>query len=329
MLKTILVTGGAGYIGSHTCKVLHKRGYTPIVLDNLVYGHRSFVKWGPLVEGDINDPVVLDSIFQQYSPEAVIHFAAYAYVGESVIHPAKYYQNNISGTLTLLESMRKYGCSRIVFSSTCATYGIPESLPLTEEHPQAPINPYGRSKLMVETILRDYDHAYGLKSVSLRYFNAAGADPENEIGEDHTPETHLIPLTIYSVLGKREKIDIYGTDYPTSDRTAIRDYIHVCDLAEAHVASLEYLKEKCSNVFNLGTGRGTSVKDVITAVEQVSGKPVPVNYSGRRVGDPPVLVASSEKAEKILQWNPAYPDVNQIVGSAWNWHVKRHGACLD
>lgn len=324
MEKTILVTGGAGYIGSHTCKLLHSMGYIPVVLDNLVYGHRSFVQWGPLVEGDINDPLVLERIFLQYSPRAVIHFAAFAYVGESMTEPAKYYQNNVSGTLSLLEAMRKNSCNHMVFSSSCATYGLPESLPINEQHPQSPISPYGRSKLMVEEILQDYDRAYGVKSVALRYFNAAGADPEGQIGEDHTPETHLIPLTIYSALGRNKSIEVFGTDYPTSDGTAIRDYIHVDDLADAHVRSLEFLDAgQKSDSFNLGTGSGSSVQQVIDAVGLEAGCPVPVVYSARRPGDPPVLVADACKAQEILGWRADHSDLAGIISSAWKWHEKQ------
>ncbi len=324
--KTILVTGGAGYIGSHTCKLLQSRGYTPIVLDNLVYGHRSFVKWGPLYQGDIDDSLLLDAIFQEHCPAAVIHFAAFAYVGESVADPGKYYRNNVAGTLGLLEGMRKNGCMKMVFSSSCATYGLPGALPIREEQVQVPINPYGRSKLMVENILADFDHAYGMKSVSLRYFNAAGADADGELGEDHTPETHLIPLTMYSVLGRIKNLEIYGTDYATPDGTAVRDYIHVTDLADAHVRSLEYLEaEKKSQAFNLGTGNGLSVQEIVDAVEQVTGTRVPVVYGTRRPGDPPMLVADAGKAEKYLHWSPSASDATNIVTSAWNWHKRRHG----
>ena len=324
MTQTILVTGGAGYIGSHTCKVLYERGYTPVVLDNLVYGQRSAVKWGPFIEGDIHDQGVLDRIFSEYSPEAVIHFAAFAYVGESMIDPAKYYQNNVAGTISLLESMRRNGCARIVFSSSCATYGLPETLPLTEEHPQRPISPYGRSKLMVEEIFQDYDSAYGLKSVSLRYFNAAGADLDGELGEDHTPETHLIPLTIFAALGRRPALEIFGTDYATPDGTAVRDYIHVGDLAAAHVQALDFLEaEEANDAFNLGTGHGASVRDVIRAVETVSQREVPVLYGERRQGDPAILVAGAEKARRILGWMPRCSDIQEIVQSAWDWHSSR------
>ncbi len=323
--KTILVTGGAGYIGSHTCKLLQSRGYSPVVLDNLVYGHRSFVKWGPFYQGDIHDSLLLDTIFQKHSPSAVIHFAAFAYVGESVGDPGKYYRNNVAGTLDLLDGMRRNGCSKIVFSSSCAIYGLPATLPIQEKQVQAPINPYGKSKLMVEKILADFDNAYGIKSVSLRYFNAAGADADGELGEDHDPETHLIPLTIYSVLGRIQNLEIYGTDYATPDGTAIRDYIHVNDLAEAHVSSLEYLEaEKHSQAINLGTGNGLSVQKIVDEAEKVTGITVPVVYGKRRPGDPPVLVADAQKAWEILGWKPLLSDPATLLGSAWNWHKKRH-----
>ena len=254
----ILVTGGAGYVGSHACKALSENGFLPITVDNLVYGHEWAVKWGPLVRGDISDRAVLDHVFSTYKPAAVLHFAAFAYVGESVISPDKYYRNNVAGTITLLDAVRDHGCSRLVFSSTCATYGIPHKIPIKEDHEQKPINPYGWSKLMIEQILRDYEKAYGLHHAILRYFNAAGADPEGEIGEDHDPETHLIPLTILAALGQRKYIEIYGTDYPTHDGTAIRDYIHVTDLANVHVRALQHLVQgKGSLCLNVGTGSGS------------------------------------------------------------------------
>lgn len=321
MEKNIIVTGGAGYIGSHTCKLLQQRGYTPITLDNLVYGHREFVKWGPFVEGDIRDKALLSKVFHQYKPLAVIHFAAFAYVGESVQNPGKYYENNVSGTITLLEAMRQNNCPRIVFSSTCATYGIPNSLPINEDHPQQPINPYGRSKLMIEQILSDYSAAYGMNYIALRYFNAAGADLECEVGEDHTPETHLIPLAINAVLGRGPAIEIYGTDYSTNDGTAIRDYIHVSDLAAAHIKALIFLeKENANQVINLGTGKGSSVQEVINAVKCSSGRNVPIKYGNRRPGDPPILVADAQKAKNILGWEPKHPEIEAIIESAWKWH---------
>ncbi|MGD8263581.1 MAG: UDP-glucose 4-epimerase GalE, partial [Desulfobacterales bacterium] len=272
MRNPILVTGGAGYIGAHACKALSKTGYTPITYDNLVYGHRSAVKWGPLEEGDISDRQRLESVIDKYKPMAVMHFAAYAYVGESVDNPSKYYHNNVAGSLTLLETMRQCGIDKIIFSSTCATYGMPEQIPITEDHPQNPINPYGRSKLMIEWMLDDFAHAYGLKYVSLRYFNAAGANPDAEIGENHDPETHLIPLVLDVALGRRNHLEIFGTDYDTTDGTCIRDYIHVTDLADAHLLALKYLLDGGQrNVFNLGNGNGFSVREVVAAALKITG----------------------------------------------------------
>jgi UDP-arabinose 4-epimerase len=323
MNKIILVTGGAGYIGSHTCKALALAGWLPVTLDNLICGHEWAVKWGPFVKADILDRAALDRVFEQYQPKAVFHFAAFAYVGESVTDPGKYYRNNVAGTVSLLEAMRDHGCRYLVFSSTCATYGVPETIPIPEDHPRKPINAYGWSKRMIEQILQDFDYAYDTRSVSLRYFNAAGADPDGEIGEVHTPETHLIPLVIEATSGRRPYVEIYGTDYPTPDQTAIRDYIHVTDLAEAHVLALNYLfKDGETNFFNLGTGQGHSVRDVITAVEMVSGNAVPVRESDRRAGDSPILVATHEKASKILDWSPRISKLDEIVKTAWEWHLK-------
>jgi UDP-glucose 4-epimerase len=325
---TILVTGGAGYIGSQTVYRLQKEGYQVIILDNLVYGHRDFVEnilQAKLIIGDIQNRVLLDELFTTYSIEAVIHFAAYAYVGESIVNPDKYYYNNVAGTLTLLEAMLAASVKKLVFSSTCATYGIPKLIPITEEHPQNPINPYGTSKLIVEKILADFDVAYGLKSVVFRYFNAAGADPSGRLGEDHTPETHLIPLMLLTALGKRESISIFGTDYPTPDGTCIRDYIHVSDLADAHALGLDYLlKGGDSEVFNLGNGNGFSVRQVIDTVSRVTGLSIKVEEYDRRPGDPPILVGSGEKAKKVLGWQPQYPNLEDILFHAWNWHQKRH-----
>jgi UDP-glucose 4-epimerase len=327
--QTILVTGGAGYIGSHTVQALRKAGYEVIIVDNLVYGHQDLVEnvlQTKLIIGDIGDRAFLDNLFANHAIAAVIHFAAYAYVGESVVNPAKYYGNNFVGTFTLLEAMRAASVNKIVFSSTCATYGEPKTIPIPEEHPQNPINPYGMSKLMVEKLLADFDTAYGLKSVCFRYFNAAGADPEGRLGEDHSPETHLIPLILLTALGKRESISIFGTDYPTADGTCIRDYIHVSDLALAHVQGLEYLlADNQSQVFNLGNGNGFSVREIIEAARQITGKKIEVVESDRRAGDPPVLVGSSAKARKILSWQPQYPDIKDIIAHAWHWHQQRHG----
>jgi UDP-glucose 4-epimerase len=325
--QSILITGGAGYIGSHTVKYLQQQGYEIIVLDNLVYGHRDLIEKVlkvKLILGDLSDRRLLDQIFQTYSIEAVIHFAAYAYVGESVADPAKYYRNNVASTLTLLEAMCQASVKKIVFSSTCATYGVPKQIPIAENHPQNPINPYGKTKLMIEQMLADFAPAYGLESVCFRYFNAAGADPEGLLGEDHDPETHLIPLILDTALGKRDSISIFGTDYPTFDGTCIRDYIHVEDLASAHYLGLEYLLQGgSSDVFNLGNGNGFSVKQVIETAKKVTGREIKVKESDRRLGDPPVLVGSSEKARKILGWNPQYPDLDRIITHAWRWHQSK------
>jgi UDP-glucose 4-epimerase len=326
---TILVTGGAGYIGSHAVLALQRAGYAVVVLDNLVYGHQEIAETVLKVElivGDTGDRALLDSLFSSRQIDAVMHFAAYAYVGESVQHPDKYYRNNVVGTLTLLEAMQAAGINKFVFSSTCATYGEPQTIPIPEDHSQNPINPYGMSKLMVEKILADFDRAYNLKSTIFRYFNAAGADPTGLLGEDHNPETHLIPLTLLTALGKRESIAIFGTDYPTPDGTCVRDYIHVGDLASAHVLGLEYLLGGGeTEVFNLGNGNGFSVKEVIETAQQVTGRNIKVEERDRRPGDPPMLVGSAEKARTILGWQPQYCDLGDIITHAWQWHLKRHG----
>ncbi|WP_375469867.1 UDP-glucose 4-epimerase GalE [uncultured Nostoc sp.] len=325
---TILVTGGAGYIGSHTVLALKQAGYNVVILDNLVYGHRDLVEkvlQVELIVGDTGDRALLDHLFKTRDIAAVMHFSAYAYVGESVTDPAKYYRNNVVGTLTLLEAMLTASVKKFVFSSTCATYGVPEFVPIPETHPQNPINPYGATKLMVERILSDFDVAYGFQSVRFRYFNAAGANPSGLLGEDHNPETHLIPLVLMTALGKRESISIFGTDYPTPDGTCIRDYIHVNDLADAHILGLEYLlKGGDSEVFNLGNGSGFSVREVIAAAEQVTGISIPVEERDRRPGDPPILIGTSEKARTILGWQPQYLSIKDIVAHAWQWHQKRH-----
>ncbi len=321
----ILVTGGAGYIGSHACKALAQAGYTPVSYDNLVYGHRWAVRWGPLEEGDIADRARLDSVIATYRPAAVMHFAAYAYVGESVQDPGKYYRNNVAGTLTLLESMRDHGIDKLVFSSTCATYGVPERAPITEDHPQHPINPYGASKLMIERMLADYDYAYGLRSISLRYFNAAGADPDGEIGEAHDPETHLIPLVLDAAAGRRPAIRVFGDDYDTPDGTCIRDYVHVTDLAGAHVQALgALLQQEPSRALNLGNGQGFSVREVIAMAEIVTGKRVPVEFGHRRLGDPARLVGNAGLAKSTLGWSPRYATLEQILATAWQWHCGQH-----
>ena len=319
----ILVCGGAGYIGSHVNKMLNRMGYDTVVFDNLVYGHREAVKWGKFVRGDLKNPEEIEAVFDACPIEAVMHFAAYAYVGESVTDPEKYYFNNVACTLNLLRAMRGHGCNKIIFSSTCATYGEPERVPITEDMPQNPINPYGASKLMVERILSDYGTAYGLRSVALRYFNAAGADPEGEIGENHDPETHLIPLVLDAASGKRSDIKVFGTDYPTRDGSCIRDYIHVEDLAKAHILALQYLQNGgASERFNLGNERGTSVLEVIEAVKKVTGKDFKVTLSDRRPGDPATLVGSSDKVKAVLGWEPQYAEIETIVEHAWKWQEK-------
>jgi len=357
---TILVTGGAGYIGSHAVRALQRAGKTVVVLDNLVYGHRNIAQEAlrvPLVEGQVGDRDLLDSLLQGAHPacapgpghpgepiEAVLHFAAYAYVGESVVNPAKYYRNNLGDTLTLLEALVAEGRRRgapvpIVFSSTCATYGVPEEVPIFETTPQHPINPYGHSKRMVEQMLSDFGAAYGLPSVIFRYFNAAGADPAGDIGENHTPETHLIPLTLDAITGRIPCLQIFGDDYPTPDGTCIRDYIHVGDLADAHLLGLDWVAREAQRlkeagaaaaatpaVFNLGNGKGYSVHEVIRAAEAVTGCSVPAKVAPRRLGDPPVLLASADRAHTELGWQPRYPELEVILTHAWAWHQRLHGS---
>jgi UDP-arabinose 4-epimerase len=320
---SVLIVGGAGYIGSHTAKLVARSGKTPIVFDNLVYGHEWAVKWGPLVKGDLADAALIDRVLKEHSITEVIHFAAYAFVGESVIHPRKYYRNNVVNTLNLLDAMVDNGVRDIVFSSTCATYGEPVQVPMDESHPQAPINPYGESKLMVERILRSYHTAYGLRYAALRYFNAAGADPDGELGEDHDPETHLIPLAIRSALGMGVELSVFGTDYPTPDGTCVRDYIHVTDLADAHLRALDAIERGTGEIqCNLGTGQGHSVRQVIAAVEKVSGRKVKTREVGRRKGDPPALVADARKAADVLDFKPRYPALDTIVEHALRWHER-------
>ena len=328
-MNKILVTGGAGYIGSHAVFALQRKNYEVIILDNLVNGHRHVVETvlgAKLIVGDISDRSLLDRIFAEHQIAAVMHFAAYAYVGESVSNPANYYRNNVAGTLVLLEAMLAAGVKKLVFSSTCATYGIPNRVPIMETDPQIPINPYGASKLVVERMLQDFDAAYGLKSVILRYFNAAGAEPSGLLGEDHEPEPHLIPLVLYTALGLRESISIFGTDYDTPDGTCVRDYIHVVDLIQAHLLGLDYLlSDRESNIFNLGNGDGFSVRQVIEVAKQVTGKNIAAIECPRRVGDPAILVGSGAKASKILGWQPEYSNLKQIISHAWRWHLQRHG----
>jgi UDP-glucose-4-epimerase GalE len=316
----ILVTGGAGYIGSHAVRLLLKRGHDVWVYDNLSMGHRAAVPAERLIVGDLKEDARLDHALVERRIEAVMHFAAFAYVGESVQQPAKYYQNNLVNTLNLLEALRRHEIQRLVFSSTCATYGVPPRVPITEETPQQPINPYGFTKLAVELALADYSHAYGLGYAALRYFNASGASPDGSIGEDHDPETHLIPLVLQAILGQRKAVQVFGTDYPTPDGTCIRDYIHVDDLAEAHALALEALAPGKRLLYNLGTGRGYSVREVIRTAEEVTGKPCPVQEVARRPGDPPELVAAADKVRRELGWAPRYAELRPIIETAWNWH---------
>jgi UDP-glucose-4-epimerase GalE len=319
---TVIVTGGAGYVGSHACKALANAGFLPVTIDNMVRGHKWAVKWGPLVEADLADSTALDATFVSHRPLAVLHFAAFAYVGESVSAPEKYYRNNVAGTVNLLDAMLRHRCRDIVFSSTCSTYGVPTVIPIPEDHLQQPINPYGWSKLMVERILRDYEHAHGVRYFALRYFNAAGADPDGEIGESHSPETHLLPLVIEAALGRRPQVELFGTDYPTQDGTAIRDYIHVADLAEVHVRALAHLLAgRASGFLNVGTGRGQSVREVIRAVQTVTGSVVPTRDAPRRPGDPPILVADPTRAGAMLGWQPRISDLETIVSTAVRWHA--------
>jgi UDP-glucose-4-epimerase GalE len=323
MSKVVLVTGGAGYIGSHACKALARAGYRPVAYDNLSRGHREVVRWGPLVAGDIADSARLAAALDEHRASAVMHFAAYAYVGESVAEPALYYRNNLAGTLSLLDAMRRARVDRIVFSSTCATYGNPTKVPMGEATPQLPVNPYGETKLAIERALHWYGQAYDLRSVSLRYFNAAGDDPDGEIGELHDPETHLIPLILEAALGRRSHIEIYGTDYPTPDGTAIRDYIHVQDLAEAHVLALGHLETGGdSAALNLGTGQGHSVREVIRVAEAVSRRTIPYREVARRPGDPPALVADPGLAAELLGWRARMSDLETIVRTALGWHQR-------
>lgn len=319
---TLLVTGGAGYIGSHTVKHLLARNERIVVLDNLVFGHREALPLDRVtfIQGDMSDAGLIEKLFAEYQPEAVLHFAAYAYVGESVENPLKYYRNNLAAPLTVLEAMQKHGAKRFIFSSTCATYGNPQNIPMDETHPQQPVNPYGTSKFMLEQVLKDCDHAWGLKSVFLRYFNASGCDLEGKIGEDHSPETHLIPRVLMAATGEIECLTVFGTDYPTPDGTCIRDYIHVQDLARAHALALDYLRNGGeSTAVNLGTGRGFSVKEIIATAESVTGKTIPVSYGPRRAGDPPELVANPAKAKTVLGWEAELKEPRQHIESAWKW----------
>ncbi|MBT9315249.1 UDP-glucose 4-epimerase GalE [Leptothoe spongobia] len=326
---SILVTGGAGYIGSHAVLALEQAGYQVVILDSLEYGHQDLVEQhlnATLIKGNTTDRDLLDQLFTQYDFVAVMHFAAYIAVGESVTAPADYYRNNVYGTLNLLQAMQVAGIKQFVFSSTCAIYGPPKTVPIPEDHPKNPISPYASSKLMVEMMLKDFQKAYGLQSVCFRYFNAAGADPQGRLGEDHNPETHLIPLVLQTALGTRDHISIYGTDYTTRDGTCIRDYIHVADLADAHVKGVQYLIDGGETAFiNLGNGNGFTVKEVIETARKVTGHPIPALECGRRPGDPPSLIGSSEHARQRLKWTPQYADLETIISHAWQWHQKRHG----
>jgi UDP-arabinose 4-epimerase len=319
--KQVLVTGGAGYIGSHTCKALAAAGYTPVAFDNLGSGHRGAVRWGPFEEADLSDRIHIENILRTYKIDAVIHFAAYAYVGESMGAPGKYFRNNVVNTLNLLEAMETVGVKRLVFSSTCATYGVPTAEKIAEDHPQRPVNPYGESKLFIEKALHWYGVAHRFQWMALRYFNAAGADPEGEIGEHHDPETHLIPNAIFTALGRRPTLQIMGTDYPTHDGTAIRDYIHVTDLADAHVRALRYLEAGgAPTALNLGTGTGYTVWEVVDMVQRISGAKINVTREARREGDPPMLLAAPGRARQLLGWNPQWSKLETIVQTALNWH---------
>jgi UDP-glucose-4-epimerase GalE len=323
--SAILVTGGAGYVGAHACKALRRAGYTPVVLDNLSTGQESFVRWGPLIRADIRDPGAVRHAMDAYPVQAVLHFAASAYVGESVADPQKYYENNVGGSLSLLRAMLEAGCRTLVFSSTCAIYGETAEIPIGETTPQNPVNPYGASKAMVERILRDYQQAHEIRAIALRYFNASGADPEGEVGELRDPETHLIPRAMMTIQGHIQDFALFGTDYPTPDGTAIRDYIHVSDLAEAHVAALQHLLAgKASGAFNLGTGRGYSVKQVLDAIATETGERLSVSNVSRREGDPPVLVADASLSHTELGFTPRLSDLKTIVQTAWAWHRRAH-----
>jgi UDP-glucose-4-epimerase GalE len=322
-MDEILVVGGAGYIGSHMCKYLAGHGCQPVVLDNLSLGHQQAVQWGPLYRGEMDDPVLLKTIFSRHDIKAVMHFAALCYVGESVQEPLKYYRNNIAETLGLAAAMHVHGINKLIFSSTYATYGEPDFLPITEDHPQRPINPYGRSKLMMEQIFADLDAATGLQTVCLRYFNAAGADPEGELGEDHNPETHLLPLVLQAAQGRCDGITVFGSDYPTPDGTCIRDYIHVHDLAQAHFLSLQHLLQGgTSRKYNLGNGSGYSILDVLAVATRLTGKKIVYKFAERRAGDPATLVGSAEKIIEELDWQPLYGNLDVIFETAWNWHNK-------
>jgi UDP-glucose 4-epimerase len=324
-MQSVLVTGGAGYVGSHCCLALAEAGFRPVVFDDLSNGHREHVQWGPLEVGDIRDATSLDAVFAAHAPVAVLHFAARIEVGESVKSPGSFFDNNVGGAITLIEAARRAGVNAMVFSSTCATFGDPVTLPMDESHPQAPLNPYGRSKLMVEQALADYDRYAGFRSAVMRYFNAAGAEPDGRIGEWHEPETHAIPLAIQVALGQRPHFTIFGDDYDTRDGTAVRDYVHVLDLADAHVAALKrLLAGGSSEAFNLGTGTGTTVRELIDGVGRAAGKALATQLAARRPGDAPTLVGDNAKARQMLDWKPSR-DLDVILTSAWRWHEAQAG----
>ena len=319
-LQNILVTGGAGYIGSHTAKALAAAGYTPIVLDDLSTGNLWAVQWGPLIQGNVADDSLVRRTIERYHIRAAIHLAASAYVGESMSNPRKYFHNNVRNSLAFLDTLLACGVDRLIFSSTCAVYGVPQTEALDEDHPQSPVNPYGDSKLFIEKACQWYEAAHDFRYVSLRYFNAAGADLSGVIGENHDPETHLIPLAIGTALGLHPELRVYGTDFPTHDGTAVRDYVHVSDIAAAHVSALQYLEAGgTSERMNLGSGKGVSVREVIQTVERISGASIPTREEQRRPGDPPALVASAKRAEKLLGWKPSFPDIESIISTAWKW----------
>lgn len=327
-MPNILVTGGAGYIGSHTCLALAQNGYTPVAFDNLVNGHREFVQWGPFEQGDIRDRRRLEEVIQAHRPAAIIHFAGLIEVSESIADPVAFFDNNVSGSVSLFAAALRAGIDKIVFSSTAATYGVPQQIPMRETHPQLPISPYGTSKLLVERILNDLDAHKNLRSVILRYFNAAGADPEGRVGEWHDPESHVIPIAIEVALGRRAFFRINGSDYSTPDGTCVRDFIHVSDLANAHVRSIQHLLSGGESMaLNVGTGRGTSVKELVKVVETVSKKRLPIELGARRKGDPAELIADNKQAISRLGWQPRH-DFNAIVSSAWNWHQRRLDSSL-
>lgn len=316
-MDKVLVTGGAGFIGSHTCKLLYTQGYTPIVLDNLTTGNRKAAQWGEFVKADIRSTATLCEVLNDHRPKAVIHFAASAYVGESVTAPDRYFDNNVTGTLSLLNACVSAGIKNIIFSSSCATYGVPKQLPIVETTPQQPINPYGRTKLICEQILQDYAHAFGIRFAALRYFNACGADPEGELGEWHNPETHLIPRALMAAAGEIPHLDVFGNDYDTADGTCIRDYIHVSDLADGHLRALQFLLDGGdSEAFNLGTGKGTSIREILVAIKTTTGRSVPTVISPRRAGDPPSLYADPAKAHRILGFKAIHSDIETIIRTA-------------